>query len=101
MNLRAPKSKPLQWHETPLETPEGWVGLVKLRDYSAFLKDEHGDLHERIFESNVRGFQQNTPVNVGIRNTLEKPGKADFWLLNNGITILAGKATQAGFKRLR
>jgi AIPR protein len=100
VQLRTPKSKPLHWQDTPLETPEGWVGLVKLYDYWSFLKDEHGDLHERIFESNVRGFQQNTPVNVSIRNTLDKRGAADFWLLNNGITILAGKASKAGYKKL-
>ena len=64
------------------------------------VKDEHGDLHERIFESNVRGFQQNTPVNVGIQKTLNAPGKADFWLLNNGVTILAGKASTSGYKEL-
>ena len=100
VQLRAPKSKPLNWQDSPLETPEGWVGLVKLHEYWSFLKDEHGDLHERIFESNVRGFQQNTPVNVSIRNTLDGPGEADFWLLNNGITILAGKASKVGYKKL-
>ncbi len=100
VQLRAPKSKRLQWHAAPLETPEGWVGLVKLNDYWAFLQDQHGDLEERIFESNVRGFQQNTPVNADIRKTLDAPGKADFWLLNNGITILTGKANTAGYQKL-
>ena len=100
VQLRTPKSKPLFWQDSPLETPEGFVGLVKLHDYWNFLQDEHGDLHERIFESNVRGFQQNTPVNIGIRNSLDKPTNADFWLLNNGITILAGKANKVGYKKL-
>lgn len=100
VQLRAPKSKALHWHATPLETPEGWVGLVKLHEYWKFMQDEHGDLQERIFESNVRGFQQNTPVNVDIRKTLDSPGKADFWLLNNGITILTGKANTAGYQKL-
>lgn len=100
VQLRAPKGKSLHWYVTPLETPEGWVGLVKLHEYRNFLKDEHGDLHERIFESNVRGFQQNTSVNVDIRKTLDNPDKADFWLLNNGITILTGKASTAGYQTL-
>ena len=81
-------------------TDEGLVGLVHLHDYSQFLQDEHGDLQEGIFESNVRGFQQNTSVNVAIGETLQKPGKADFWLLNNGITILAQKVSTAGHKRV-
>jgi hypothetical protein len=100
VQLRAPRSKSLHWQSTPLETPEGWVGLVKLDAYWRFMQDEHGDLQERIFESNVRGFQQNTPVNVDIRKTLDSPGKADFWLLNNGITILTGKASTAGYQKL-
>ncbi len=100
VQLRIPRSKPLQWQDSPLETQEGFVGLVKLHDYWRFLLDEHGDLQKRIFESNVRGFQQNTPVNVGIRKTLEAPGKADFWELNTGITILAGKASKVGYKKL-
>jgi hypothetical protein len=100
VQIRAPKNKTLPWQDQPLETPEGFVGLVKLHDYWQFLLDGNGDLHERIFESNVRGFQQDTSVNEGIRNTLDKPGNADFWLLNNGITILAGKATKVGYKKL-
>lgn len=100
VQLRPPKTKGLPWDDTPMETEEGWVGLVSLKDYYRFLCDEHGGRDERIFDSNVRGFQQNTKVNVGIRNTLEKPGQADFWLLNNGITILASQAVKAGFKHL-
>lgn len=98
---RAPKSKTLTWHAAPLETPEGWLGLVKIQDYREFLKDERGDLEERIFESNVRGFQQNTPVNADIRKTLDAAGKTDFWLLNNGITILTSRADSAGFQKLK
>lgn len=78
VQLRAPKSKPLHWHATPLETPEGWVGLVKLHEYWRFLQDEHGDLQERIFESNVRGFQQNTPVNLDIRKLWITLGRQIF-----------------------
>jgi hypothetical protein len=54
-----------------MQTEEGYVGLVKLRDYYSFLEDEPGVLAERIFESNVRGFQQHTPVNTQIRHSLE------------------------------
>ena len=100
VQLRLSKTKALQWHDAPLSTNEGLIGLVHLQEYWKFLQDEHGDLHESIFESNVRGFQQDTPVNVAIRDTLARPGKADFWLLNNGITILAQKVSSAGHKRV-
>jgi hypothetical protein len=101
VQMRVSKTKKLAWHETPMSTPEGPVGLVHLHEYWRFLQDEHGELHESIFESNVRGFQQNTPVNVAIHDTLAKPdSKADFWVLNNGITILAHKVDSAGHKMI-
>jgi len=100
VQVRPRKNKALQWAAQPLETPEGFVGLVKLNDYFDFLKHESGELEEKIFESNVRGFWQSTPVNVGIRKTLDRPSQADFWLLNNGITILAGKTSPGGFNKL-
>jgi AIPR protein len=100
VQLRLARNKALVWHDAPLSTAEGLVGLVHLHEYWEFLKDEHGDLHESIFESNVRGFQQNTPVNLAIHDTLAKPGKADFWLLNNGITVLAQRVSSAGHKRV-
>jgi hypothetical protein len=31
VQVRTPKSKALHWQDTPLETPEGFVGLVKLQ----------------------------------------------------------------------
>ncbi len=97
---RPRKNKPLQWALQAMGTPEGFVGLVRLNDYFDFLRDEHGELLERIFESNVRGFWANTAVNASIRKTLENPGPADFWLLNNGVTILAAQINPAGFNRL-
>lgn len=77
------------------------MGLAKLRDFFVFLRDETtGEILERIFDSNVRGFQQDTPVNLSIRESLNNPGDADFWLLNNGITILASTVNTASFKTL-
>jgi hypothetical protein len=100
VQLRPRRNKALQWATQPLETPEGFVGLVKLNDYFDFLRDEHGELQERIFESNVRGFWPNTPVNAGIKKTLQNPSQADFWLLNNGVTILAASSSPAGTYKL-
>ena len=61
-----------------------------------FLQDEHGDFHEQMLEENVRGFQKKTPVNEGIKQTLHEPNKsAEFWLLNNGVTILTDELVPA------
>lgn len=97
---RPPREKTLVWAESPMQTEEGFVGLVKLDDYFRFIQDEYGGLADRIFESNVRGFQQSTPVNVQIRDSLRSTKTANFWLLNNGITIIAAKTQNAGHLRL-
>ena len=97
---RPPRERMLAWAETPMQTKEGYVGLVKLRHYYEFIKDEHDELADRIFEANVRGFQQNTPVNKQIRQSLRSGKMPNFWLLNNGITIIAEKSQNAGHLRL-
>ena len=77
-----------------IQTPEGWVGIVPLRNYYEFLTDEKSpdSLNETIFDDNVRGYYQNTPVNRAITTTLENPeNQPEFWLLNNGITVLTPK----------
>jgi hypothetical protein len=66
---------------------DGYIGLVKIMDYYAFLKNSRGDLDELIFESNVRGHQGRTSVNKGMRTSLDDDGPTDFWKFNNGITI--------------
>jgi len=84
-----------------MQTGEGYIGLVRLSDYYRFVQDENGDLSRRIFESNVRGWQPSTPVNSQIRQSLEVEHPVNFWLLNNGITILSSKAgTVGGLKKL-
>lgn len=97
---RPPRERILVWSESPMQTVNGYVGLAKLADFFDFIRDEHGDLAEHIFESNVRGFQQNTLVNVQIRQSLRTGKKADFWLLNNGVTVIATNTQTAGHKRL-
>jgi len=97
---RPPTARPLVWAEAPLQLAEGYIGTVKLRDFYAFLKDDDGDLADRIFESNVRGFQQETPVNIQIGASLRADAPPNFWLLNNGITIIAESVSNAGHKRL-
>jgi hypothetical protein len=97
---RPPTGREVVWAEPPLQLAEGYVGTVKLRDFYAFLRDEDGELADRIFEANVRGFQQETPVNVQIGESLRADNPPNFWLLNNGITVIAESVSNAGHKRL-
>ena len=73
-----------------------FVCLVSLRDFFSFMTDAQGHLVRHIFEANVRDYQGKTQVNEQIQDTLEHPGSEDFWWLNNGITVLATRATLSG-----
>jgi hypothetical protein len=74
---------------------ERYVVLVRLSDYYAFVSDG-GRLRRYLFESNVRDFMGLNRVNEDIRATLENGQSPDFWLLNNGVTILASSAAITG-----
>ena len=74
----------------------GFVCLARLRDFFTFITDEHGLLRRRVFEANVRDYQGRTQVNDEIQASLRNAAGDDFWWLNNGVSILATKASQAG-----
>lgn len=84
-----------------MDGTEGYVGQVKLRDLYEFLKGDDGELIERIFDDNVRGFQLDTRVNESILRSLAQPDETEFWLLNNGITILSPDLESLGGKAFR
>lgn len=76
---------------------DNYVVLAGLRDYYDFVTDENDILCKYLFESNVRDYQGDVAVNRDIRRTLDSDkSNVDFWWLNNGITILASKASVAG-----
>jgi hypothetical protein len=88
----------LKFLENPISRSEtNYVLLSSLRDYFEFVTYENASLRGYIFASNVRDYQgNNIAVNKDIKQTLESEDKLDFWLLNNGITILASKASIVG-----
>jgi hypothetical protein len=86
----------LKFTESPISGEDSYIVLSKLGDYFNFITDEGGQLRRYIFESNVRDYQGNVEVNADIRRTLEDAGSPEFWWLNNGITIIASKATITG-----
>lgn len=76
----------------------GYIALVGLKNYYNFIV-ENGNLKRYIFDSNVRDYQNKTIVNKEIEHTIKNDYNTDFWWLNNGITIIAGKdSTQIGKK---
>lgn len=86
----------LELAENPISSSGevGFVCLVRLRDYYRFITDEKGELRRQLFEANVRDYQGATEVNEEIQQALQVRNPEDFWWLNNGITILAGRASQ-------
>ena len=75
---------------------DNYVILTNLEDYYDFVTDENSNIRNYIFEANVRDFQGYVEVNKDITKTLTEENELDFWWLNNGITILASKATVTG-----
>jgi hypothetical protein len=74
---------------------ERYVILARLSDYHAFVSDG-GRLRRYLFDSNVRDFMGLNRVNEDIKVSLENPTSADFWWLNNGVTVLATSASIVG-----
>ncbi len=79
-----------------LTSANGYVVLCPLSEYVKFLKSSDGRIRAELFESNVRDFQGTTEVNAEIVRTLENEKVVDFWWMNNGVTILASRATLNG-----
>jgi len=79
-----------------LSAKDGYISLVRLTEFSKFVRDESGQLRKSLFDANVRDYQGSNQVNEEIQKSLREPGKEDFWWLNNGITVVAAKAVQSG-----
>jgi hypothetical protein len=88
--------------EGPISAEKGGlVCLVSLMEYMNFITDHEGRLRDEIFEENVRGYEGATLINRGIGDSLREGDDsiADFWWLNNGVSIL-GRRVQATGKKL-
>lgn len=100
---RPPTSKTLILAENPIstDTAGGFIGVVSLPQYNAFITDEQGHLDASIFEANVRDYENDSGVNESIQKTLEETApNVDFWWLNNGVTVVADQVQSVG-KRLQ
>lgn len=75
---------------------DGYIALVRLKDFIKFIRAENNQLRKSLFEANVRDYQGSNQVNEDMQKTLVEGGPEDFWWLNNGVTIVASKAVQGG-----
>ena len=80
----------LRCSETISLNKTAYISLVDLGEYYRFITGGETVLLDHLFDSNVREYEGDVEVNGKILETLEASGdKADFWWLNNGITIVA------------
>lgn len=92
-------------YETMLEksfktdTDNSYVILVNIMEYFRFITCDNS-IRENLLESNIRHFEGGVEVNKEISNTLENESDIDFWVMNNGITILADQINPITNKRL-
>jgi hypothetical protein len=83
-----PTKRELEYSQVLMIKGGGYIAVVPLSDYYAFISD-NGELLRYLFESNVRDYLEDADVNKDIKDSLQTPTDEDFWMLNNGITILA------------
>ena len=84
--------KKLPFVKSAISHGKGYVFLAKIKDYHDFITQD-GEILDAMFEFNVRDYQSSAAVNKEIAATLKSTNdQADFWWLNNGITILAEEA---------
>lgn len=76
-----------------LQYGSNFVVLVDLKDYYNSIVDNGGRLKRYLFDANVRDYLGENRTNADITKTLESNTAPDFWLLNNGITVLTSNAT--------
>ena len=92
-------------YETMLEksfktdTDNSYVIIVNIIEYFKFIT-HNNTIRENLLESNIRHFEGGVEVNNEISNTLEREEDIDFWVMNNGITILADQINPITNKRL-
>lgn len=85
--------KQLPFVKSAISHGKGYVLLATLKDYYNFITTDGGQIMDALFEFNVRDYQSSASVNKEIAATLQvTQDDADFWWLNNGVTILAEEA---------
>lgn len=75
-----------------------YLGVAKCTDYVDLLCKQNGELNKALFTENVRDFLGvSNPVNSAIEKTVLDPSERDrFAVLNNGVTVVAGKVVPSG-----
>jgi hypothetical protein len=69
---------------------EAYIGVIPASEYLKLIQNDDGEIIHSLFYDNVRHWQEWTPVNVEMKETLLDDEKSIcFPIFNNGITIVA------------
>ena len=82
--------------EKALNQNNQYIVLSNISKYCEFITAPNGKLNKYLFDSNVRDYLGLNPVNQDILNSLENNHQANFWWLNNGITLICSHAQSVG-----
>ena len=79
------------------KTVQAFIGVIECNEFLKLLTNQDGEMIREVFYDNVRDFQGDNSVNIGIKKTLEKEDKQSYFaLLNNGMTVMAKEIKQTG-----
>lgn len=77
---------------------ESHLCLLPFSEFKKLIIDTDGSLMRKVFEDNVRDFQGNNPVNMGIERSLVDKEFKLFTAMNNGVTITCRDMSIVGNK---
>ena len=91
--IREPRNIPIEIIvQRFFQCGHNYVVLVNLNDYVKAVTNEEGKLKRYLFNENVRDYLGENHTNSDIMGTLTDIKSPDFWLLNNGVTMLTSGA---------
>jgi AIPR protein len=69
---------------------QAYIGVLPVSQYLKLIQNSDEEIIHSLFYDNVRHWQEWTPVNKEIRDTLHNPDKRIYFpIFNNGVTIVA------------
>ena len=73
-----------------LHVDEAYIGFLTYSEFKKLIMDDEHSRIKSLFNDNLRDFLGfENPVNLGIKDTIEKGKFNEFSLLNNGVTVIA------------
>ncbi|MGH1573137.1 AIPR family protein [Methylobacterium sp. P31] len=73
-----------------------YLGVLPATEYIKLITDLDGNILKSVFIDNVRDFQGDNPVNIGIADTITAGSLDQFALRNNGVTIVSREISTTG-----